>query len=199
LIVSVVTLLEIQRRRHMLAARAAELMVCVAAIIDERLDELDRLRSLRPCICPSRVVDEDVIHAGPGPSPRVDELASPARTLAEWTAAERKHFREVQSEVTHEHDRSVVGYRQHHADLLKGPMFGEPPENPKKEKSDTEKDWAFEYFRVTPDKVLRSQRAAKRELDRIARTLAYQLDRSEPEVRRRLATYRKDFLRLHAK
>jgi hypothetical protein len=198
LIVSVVILLEIQRRRRMLAARPAELMVCVAAIIDERLDELDQLW-LRQCICPSRVVDEDVIHAGPGPSPRVDVLASPARTLAEWTPSERKHFREVQSEVTHEHDRSVVGYRQHHADLLKGPMFGEPPENPKKKKSDTEKDWAFEYFRVTPDKVLRSQQAAKRELDRIARTLAYQLDRSEPGVRRRLTTYRKDFLRLHTK
>lgn len=148
----------------------------------------------------SSVADADVFPS-PSQSPRVDVLPASYDT-ERWTAADWQHFREVQAEMWEEHRRPTTGYEQEVGALLNRPTMGEPPAAANEQKRDDtarEKDMAFEYFCRMELSALENQHAASTEMNRIARSIASTLGRSEGEVRRRLGGYRQEFLQSKAK
>lgn len=138
------------------------------------------------------VVDRDVV-----PAPRVDVLPA-SYDPARWTRAELQQFRELQAEMLGERRRPTAGYEQALAELLKTRTLREAQKAANEKKANDaafEREMAFEFFRCVPPDVLANQHRAQKQLRWIACFIAYALGRSEPEVRRRVGGYRKEFLR----
>ena len=150
----------------------------------------ERPREIAPAtqvLQPAPHVDQDQFPSDP--NPRVDYV--PPGHPDEWTAAERKKFREAQSDRLSEHGRNILDAAL--AELLENrPMFGEPSD----QKIDTKREgeMAVGRFKTLPRADLLNQQRAKPHLEVLADEMAAELKSSRSEIRKRLPGYLKKFL-----